>query len=173
VRACELDVAVRKPGNVSRVSPGHGMQWGIVQRQRSASAEPLFRTGARVGERIEAAVAATSAAVGCNTNLGILLLCAPVARCDRAAARDSRSRGVACRDRGGAGRSGSARCTCRLPRDRQRPPRRTGHRLIRGRTRHAPASTCAPRWHWPPSATASRASTATAMPSCSNSVCRR
>ena len=80
MRACELDVAVRKPGNVSRVSPGHGMQWGLFSASARASAEPLFRTGARVGERIEAAVAATSAAVGCNTNLGILLLCAPVAR---------------------------------------------------------------------------------------------
>jgi len=80
VRACELDVAVRKPGNVSRVSPGHGMQWGVFSASARASAEPLFRPGARVGERIEAAVAATFAAVGCNTNLGILLLCAPVAR---------------------------------------------------------------------------------------------
>jgi triphosphoribosyl-dephospho-CoA synthase len=56
------------------------MQWGLFSASARASAEPLFRTGARVGERIEAAVAATSAAVGCNTNLGILLLCAPVAR---------------------------------------------------------------------------------------------
>jgi triphosphoribosyl-dephospho-CoA synthase len=32
-----------------------------------------------VGERIEAAVAATWAVAGCNTNLGILLLCAPIA----------------------------------------------------------------------------------------------
>ena len=80
VRACELDVLVRKPGNVSRVSAGHGMQWGLFSASARASVEALFRCGARVGERIEAAVAATSAAVGCNTNLGILLLCAPVAR---------------------------------------------------------------------------------------------
>ncbi len=32
-----------------------------------------------VGARIEAAVAATWAVAGCNTNLGILLLCAPIA----------------------------------------------------------------------------------------------
>ena len=32
-----------------------------------------------MGERIEAAVAATWAVAGCNTNLGILLLCAPIA----------------------------------------------------------------------------------------------
>ncbi|HEY9066895.1 MAG TPA: triphosphoribosyl-dephospho-CoA synthase [Burkholderiaceae bacterium] len=77
--ACELDVAVRKPGNVSRQSPGHGMQAALFSASARASAGPLFRPGARVGERIEAAVAATAAAAGCNTNLGIVLLCAPIA----------------------------------------------------------------------------------------------
>jgi len=80
LRACELDVAVRKPGNVSRFSSGHGMQAAVFDASARASAEPLLRRGARVGERIEAAVAATWAVAGCNTNLGILLLCAPVAR---------------------------------------------------------------------------------------------
>jgi triphosphoribosyl-dephospho-CoA synthase len=40
----------------------------------------MFRPGARVGDRIEAAVAATAEVAGCNTNLGIVLLCAPIAR---------------------------------------------------------------------------------------------
>ena len=80
LRACELDVAVRKPGNVSRFSSGHGMQAAVFDASARASAEPLLRRGARVGERIEAAVAATWAVAGCNTNLGILLRCAPVAR---------------------------------------------------------------------------------------------
>jgi triphosphoribosyl-dephospho-CoA synthase len=44
-----------------------------------AAAAPLFEAGARVGPRIEAAVAASLAAAGCNTNLGIVLLCAPIA----------------------------------------------------------------------------------------------
>ena len=78
--ACELDVAVRKPGNVSRLSAGHGMQAELFSASARASAGPLFRPGARVGDRIEAAVAATADAAGCNTNLGILLLCAPIAR---------------------------------------------------------------------------------------------
>jgi triphosphoribosyl-dephospho-CoA synthase len=78
--ACELDVAVRKPGNVSRASAGHDMQAEQFSASARASVGPLFRLGARVGHRIEAAVAATARAVGCNTNLGILLLCAPVAR---------------------------------------------------------------------------------------------
>ena len=78
--ACELDVAVRKPGNVSRQSAGHGMQAELFSASARASVGPMFRTGARVGERIEAAVAATAQAAGCNTNLGIVLLCAPIAR---------------------------------------------------------------------------------------------
>lgn len=44
-----------------------------------AAAGALFEPGLRVGARIEAAVAATWAVAGCNTNLGILLLCAPIA----------------------------------------------------------------------------------------------
>ncbi len=44
-----------------------------------AAAAPLFAEGARVGQRIESAVAASWAAAGCNTNLGIVLLCAPIA----------------------------------------------------------------------------------------------
>ena len=79
LRACELDVAVRKPGNVSRASAGHGMQADMFIASAQAAVGPLFEPGAPVGARIEAAVAATWAVAGCNTNLGILLLCAPIA----------------------------------------------------------------------------------------------
>lgn len=79
LRACELDVAVRKPGNVSRASPGHGMQAEMFVRSAHAAAGPLFQQGSRVGARIEGAQAASWQAAGCNTNLGILLLCAPIA----------------------------------------------------------------------------------------------
>ena len=79
VRACELDVAVRKPGNVSRESSGHGMHADMFIASAHAAAGPLFEPGARVGQRIEAAVAATWQVAGCNTNLGIVLLCAPIA----------------------------------------------------------------------------------------------
>ena len=79
LRACELDVAVRKPGNVSRASPGHRMRAEMFIASAQAAAGPLFEPGARVGERIEAAVDASWAAAGCNTNLGIVLLCAPIA----------------------------------------------------------------------------------------------
>jgi triphosphoribosyl-dephospho-CoA synthase len=79
LRACEFDVAVRKPGNVSWASPGHGMRAEMFIASAHAASAALFQPGARVGERIEAAVAATWAVAGCNTNLGILLLCAPIA----------------------------------------------------------------------------------------------
>ncbi|NUT13928.1 MAG: triphosphoribosyl-dephospho-CoA synthase [Cupriavidus sp.] len=80
LRACELDVAVRKPGNVSVASAGHGMTAESFLASAKAAAAPLFQPGDRVGERVEAAVQASWAAAGCNTNLGIVLLCAPVAR---------------------------------------------------------------------------------------------
>jgi len=77
--ACTLDVAVRKPGNVSLQSGGHRMRAAMFTDSAAAAAGPLFAPGAGVGERIEAAVAASWSVAHCNTNLGILLLCAPVA----------------------------------------------------------------------------------------------
>lgn len=79
LRACEMDVAVRKPGNVSDASPGHGMTAAMFRSSAIAAAPALLQPGARLGERVEAAVTASWAAVHCNTNLGILLLCAPLA----------------------------------------------------------------------------------------------
>lgn len=79
LQACRLDVAVRKPGNVSLHSAGHGMQARQFLDSAAAAAPALFTPGARVGARIEAAMAATLAVAGCNTNLGIVLLCAPLA----------------------------------------------------------------------------------------------
>lgn len=77
--ACRCDVMVRKPGNVSIHSPGHAMQAEQFLTSAEASMPGLFAHGAKVGARIESAVRATRAAVACNTNLGILLLCAPLA----------------------------------------------------------------------------------------------
>ncbi len=79
LRACWLDVAVRKPGNVSLASAGHRMQAQQFVESARASAVPLCERGARVGTRIERAVRSSWQAVQCNTNLGIVLLCAPLA----------------------------------------------------------------------------------------------
>ncbi len=84
IDACRLDVEVRKPGNVSLASPGHGMLAAQFIASAQAAAPALCVPGATVGARIEAAVEASWRAVGCNTNLGIVLLCAPLA-----AARDA------------------------------------------------------------------------------------
>lgn len=76
--ACTLDVMAFKPGNVSLRSPGHGMQAEDFLRSAEQSAGPLCTPGLPLGDRVRRAVTATRAVLGCNTNLGILLLCAPV-----------------------------------------------------------------------------------------------
>jgi triphosphoribosyl-dephospho-CoA synthase len=77
--ACEAELAALKPGNVHRYGDGHGMTVADFQRSAAAAAPHLAGAGSAVGARILAATEATWAAVGCNTNLGIVLLCAPLA----------------------------------------------------------------------------------------------
>jgi len=77
--ACRADVQVFKPGNVSIRSPGHGMCARDFLVSAAAALPHLLDRSHTVGERVHAAVAATRLAVGCNTNLGILLLLAPLA----------------------------------------------------------------------------------------------
>ncbi len=77
--ACLDELDAPKPGNVHAFAPGHRMTAAQFEASAAAAAAPIAQAGARVGARIEAAVAATFAAVGVNTNLGIILLCAPLA----------------------------------------------------------------------------------------------
>lgn len=79
VAACCDELSSPKPGNVSVFADGHRMTATDFIRSAQAAAAPLTRPGVRVGRRIRDAVAATFAAVGTNTNLGIILLCAPLA----------------------------------------------------------------------------------------------
>jgi triphosphoribosyl-dephospho-CoA synthase len=60
-------------------------------RSAEAAAAPLAMPGARVGTRILGAVEATLTAVGTNTNLGIILLCAPLAMAAEGRAADLRA----------------------------------------------------------------------------------
>jgi len=76
--ACEIDVLAMKPGNVSVCSPGHGMTADDFLASAAAILDPMTRPEFSVGERILASVSATRSVVGCNTNLGIVLLCAPL-----------------------------------------------------------------------------------------------
>jgi triphosphoribosyl-dephospho-CoA synthase len=77
--ACEDELQALKPGNVHVHADGHRMTVDDFRRSAAAASGPLTTPGARVGARIADAVAATLAAVGTNTNLGIVLLCAPLA----------------------------------------------------------------------------------------------
>lgn len=82
--ACRLDVSTRKAGNVSLASAGHGMVAELFIASADAAAAALCEAGAGVGARIEAAVRASIGVAQCNTNLGIVLLCAPIAAaCER------------------------------------------------------------------------------------------
>ncbi|MCC6708416.1 MAG: triphosphoribosyl-dephospho-CoA synthase [Gammaproteobacteria bacterium] len=79
-KACRMDVVAFKPGNVSLWSAGHGMAASDFLRSATVAVPCLATNDASVGARIESAVTATMAAVGCNTNLGIVLLLAPLAQ---------------------------------------------------------------------------------------------
>jgi triphosphoribosyl-dephospho-CoA synthase len=79
VEACLAELDAPKPGNVHRFAPGHRMEVADFVRSAEASAAPIAARGARVGRRIREAVDTTLKAVGQNTNLGIILLCAPLA----------------------------------------------------------------------------------------------
>ena len=77
--ACSDELDAPKPGNVHVFASGHRMTACEFVRSAEAAAGPLTMPGVGVGERILGAVEATAAAVGSNTNLGIILLCAPLA----------------------------------------------------------------------------------------------
>lgn len=77
--ACEVDMRALKPGNVGDHGNGHGMRAADFRASAAVAARPLAAPEATVGERIFGAIAATRSVVTCNTNLGIVLLCAPLA----------------------------------------------------------------------------------------------
>ncbi|QSA96735.1 triphosphoribosyl-dephospho-CoA synthase [Methylococcus sp. EFPC2] len=76
--ACEVELRAFKPGNVSIHSEGHDMTVEDFRRSAQASAPPLCDPALSLGERIYQAVLATRETAGCNTNLGIILLAAPL-----------------------------------------------------------------------------------------------
>ncbi len=77
--ACEDELAALKPGNVHRYADGHRMTVADFEASAAAAAPALAAPRAPVGGRILAAIEATRTAVATNTNLGIVLLCAPLA----------------------------------------------------------------------------------------------
>lgn len=69
-----------KPGNVSPYSEGHNMTVADFIKSAELSSPILCDASLSVGERILKSVKVTISEVGCNTNLGMLLLFAPLIR---------------------------------------------------------------------------------------------
>ena len=76
--ACIAELEAVKPGNVHMLADGHGMTVQDFLHSAEVAADVIAQADMSVGQRILQAVQATNAAVGCNTNLGIILLCAPL-----------------------------------------------------------------------------------------------
>ena len=126
IEACLAELDAPKPGNVHRFAPGHRMEVDDFVRSAEASAAPIAAKGARVGTPRPRRGRGDLVAVGQNTNLGIILLCAPLAAAAEApdaALRPALARVLDRLDRGGRGR--------RLRRHRRRQSRRP-----RTRARH-------------------------------------
>ena len=77
--ACLGELDALKPGNVHRLAAGHNMTVEDFVASAEAAALSIGEKRLAVGERIRRAVEATRATVGQNTNLGIVLLAAPLA----------------------------------------------------------------------------------------------
>jgi len=78
--ACLAELAALKPGNVHVFAGGHDMTTADFEASAQASAPAMGAPALTVGDRIFEAIRRTRATVGCNTNLGIVLLCAPLAQ---------------------------------------------------------------------------------------------
>ncbi len=83
--ACLLEVTARKPGNVHRNADLPGLHFVDFLLSAMAIAEPLDQAGfTGVGPAVLAAIEATRRVVSTNTNLGIVLLLAPLAAVPKA-----------------------------------------------------------------------------------------
>lgn len=80
IDACYREIDALKPGNVHRFADGHSMSAAQFFASAQASAGAIADPALSVGARILGAVEATRDAVETNTNLGIVLLCAPLAK---------------------------------------------------------------------------------------------
>lgn len=76
--ACEQEVKAPKPGNVNRFSDGHGMAVTDFLNSAKAIAPVMATPDISLGKRILESIQATRKVVDCNTNLGIVLLFAPL-----------------------------------------------------------------------------------------------
>jgi triphosphoribosyl-dephospho-CoA synthase len=79
-QACIDELLVPKPGNVHLFSGGHDMTVEDFTLSAKVAAPFIAARGKSIGERIYGAVEASFEAVRKNSNLGIVLLSAPLAR---------------------------------------------------------------------------------------------
>ncbi len=78
--ACHAELDALKPGNVHRHAAGHGMEVMHFEKAAAAAAPFIADPQLQVGTRILRATEASFGATGVNTNLGIVLLTAPLAK---------------------------------------------------------------------------------------------
>ena len=78
--ACMAEIQALKPGNVHMFADGHGMTVQDFITSAAVTAPIICAANLSLGERILQSVQATQQAVNCNTNLGIILLCAPLSQ---------------------------------------------------------------------------------------------
>jgi triphosphoribosyl-dephospho-CoA synthase len=76
--ACKLDVMSIKPGNVFLNSPGYGMTHKDFLQSSMACSDIMCEKNINFGVKILESIKASMNIVGCNTNLGIVLLCTPI-----------------------------------------------------------------------------------------------
>ena len=76
--ACMAELEALKPGNVHIFADGHGMTVQDFMTSAEAASVVIAQPNLSLGERILQSVQATQNAVKINTNLGIILLCAPL-----------------------------------------------------------------------------------------------
>jgi triphosphoribosyl-dephospho-CoA synthase len=76
--ACMAELEALKPGNVHIFADGHGMTVQDFILSAEVVSEVIAKPDLSLGKRILLSVEATQKAVNCNTNLGVILLCAPL-----------------------------------------------------------------------------------------------
>jgi triphosphoribosyl-dephospho-CoA synthase len=78
--ACQQEVSAPKPGNVNSFSGNHEMEVEDFIKSARAIAPIMAQSSLTVGELILQSICATRQLVDCNTNLGIVLLFAPLCK---------------------------------------------------------------------------------------------
>ena len=148
--ACVLEASAEKPGNITPRHDFADTSYEDMLRSAIALGPEIGQAAERgVGDTVLAAVRATRRVAGANTNLGIALLLAPLARA------------ALLGERVGGGAATASRWTTRGPPTRRSawPGRAASTSPSSTTCAPHPRSRCAKRWRPPPTATPSPPST--------------